>query len=108
VATSFKKLTANISPERRARIEAKKAEMRQEMALADLRHAVVMSQETMAELMDVAQSEVSKIENRSDMYLSTIRRYVEVLGGRLEVVAKMPSGDVRISKFGTIKRRAEP
>jgi transcriptional regulator with XRE-family HTH domain len=103
MAKSFKKLIEGMSPERRAKIEAKKNELRKEMALGELRSAVEMSQTRMAEIMGVAQSEISKIEKRSDMYVSTVRSYVEAAGGSLRIVADMPGfGEVQITKFGEI------
>jgi hypothetical protein len=44
---------------------------------------------------------VSKIEKRTDMYVSTLRRYIEAMGGQLDVVARFPDGDVRITQFQT-------
>jgi hypothetical protein len=45
------------------------------------------------------QGSVSKLEHRTDMYISTLRSYVEAMGGQLEIVARFPDGSVKISKF---------
>lgn len=44
-------------------------------------------------------SEISRIEQRTDLYVSTLRHYVEAMGGKLDIVARFPEGDVRISQF---------
>lgn len=56
----------------------------------------------MAELLETSQGEVSKIEHRADMYVSTLRCYVEAMGGELEIIARFPDGAVRISQFSEL------
>lgn len=80
------------TPESRARYEAKVAEIdrRQEaqrVSLAKLRRARELTQATLAEVLDMSQGDVSKIEHRQDLLVSTLRRFVEATGGRLEFVA---------------------
>jgi DNA-binding XRE family transcriptional regulator len=58
--------------------------------LKDLRHAVERTQEELATSLGVGQDTISRIERRSDMLLSTLRRYVEAMGGKLELVAEFP------------------
>jgi predicted XRE-type DNA-binding protein len=100
VAKKFRDLAnRTMSPERRARASARAKVMRLEMHLADLRRARELSQAEMAEKLGVAQSEVSKVEHRTDMYLSTLRKYIEAAGGTLEIVAHFPDSDVRIAQF---------
>jgi hypothetical protein len=50
--------------------------------------------------MQTSQSEVSKLEQRTDAYVSTLQSYVRALGGELDIVARFPDGCVRISQFG--------
>lgn len=88
-----------MAPERRARNEIETARLLAEMPLAELRQAQALTQTTMAELLETSQGEVSKIEKRTDMYVSTLRRYIEAMGGRLDVVARFPDGDIRITQF---------
>lgn len=73
--------------------------LRAEMALTDLRQARRLTQEDIAGTLGNRQAAVSKIERRADMHVSTLRRYVEALGGELEIIAHFPEGDVRISQF---------
>ncbi|KEY87277.1 helix-turn-helix transcriptional regulator [Pseudomonas sp. SWRI59] len=64
--------------------------IREEMTLQALRKQLELTQESMAERLDIRQGNISKVENRSDMLISTLRSYVEAMGGTLELVARMP------------------
>jgi transcriptional regulator with XRE-family HTH domain len=76
---------------RQKKIEARAREIRaEELSLRELRKALRCSQETVADVLGVKQAEVSKMERRTDMYLSTLRRYVEAMGGRLDLMASFP------------------
>jgi ribosome-binding protein aMBF1 (putative translation factor) len=81
---------------------AKKKEMLKEMPLQELRQAHQMSQERLAELLLTKQANVSRIERRTDMYISTLRSYIEAMGGRLDIIAKFPDGEVYINQFEDI------
>ena len=71
------------------------------MALDELRRAKQLTQADMAEMLDVPQSSISRIEQRADMYLSTLRKYVHAMGGVLQIQAVFPDGGtVAISRFG--------
>lgn len=63
------------------------------MKLTDLRLQRGMTQAQLAELLDVSQANISRVEHEDDLYLSTLRGYVEALGGELEVTAKFPDGE---------------
>lgn len=102
MARKFEDLRQKMPPESRERSESIAAELRAEMALADLRRARRLTQETIAEMLGNRQAAVSKIERRTDMYVSTLRRYVEALGGELEIIAHFPDGDVSLSQFEEI------
>lgn len=73
--------------------------MLQDMALGELRQARRLSQEELASTLQIKQAGVSKMEKRTDMYLSTLRRFIEAMGGKLDIVAKFPEGEVRINQF---------
>jgi DNA-binding XRE family transcriptional regulator len=96
----FRELTAKFSPETRARIAAKAAALREEMTLEELRKAREMSQEEVAASLDVQQPAVAKLEKRTDMHVSNLRRYVEALGGKLEINACFPDATVAIANLG--------
>ncbi len=76
------------------------AEAEDGFSLAKLRLGRQLSQETLAERMGARQASVSKLERRTDLHLSTLRAYVEALGGTLEITARFPDGDVTIGSFG--------
>lgn len=83
----------------RARAAARTSEMIAAMPLQELRRTRELSQAQLARSLDTTQPEVSKIESRADMYVSTLRSYIEAMGGMLDIVASFPDGDVRISQF---------
>jgi DNA-binding XRE family transcriptional regulator len=79
---------AGLPAKRRARIEARVREL---ATLKDLRQTVARTQAELAVSLGVGQDTVSRIEGRSDMLLSTLRRYVKAMGGELELVARFPN-----------------
>ncbi|GAB1615644.1 XRE family transcriptional regulator [Pseudomonas kermanshahensis] len=80
-----------LSPERRERVEQLGRQLiREEMTLQALRKQLEFTQEGLAERLDIRQANISKVEKRSDMLISTLRSYVEALGGTLELVVHMP------------------
>ena len=75
----------------RLAIEARAAELiSEEMTLRDMRKALEMTQETVAEVLGIKQVNVSQMEKRSDLLLSTLRKYVKAMGGELELVVHFP------------------
>lgn len=85
--TKFSNIRRPETPERRARIDAIKRAMADAERLAELRTSRGMTQVELAERLGKSQGNVSELERRDDVYLSTLREYVEGLGGRLEVAA---------------------
>jgi transcriptional regulator with XRE-family HTH domain len=76
---------------RRRKVEARAKELiAEEMTLRDLRKANDLTQNRMAAILDIGQDSVSRIEQRSDLLLSTLQNYVAAMGGSLEVVARFP------------------
>jgi DNA-binding XRE family transcriptional regulator len=96
MARKFEELRAKMSPERRARNEARAREELRKMPLYQLRNAREMTQTRLAEVLEMDQGNISKLEKRTDMYLSTLRSYVEAMGGVLEIRAVFPDGEVKI------------
>ena len=97
--TPFSKLIENLSPQRRARIEARKIELREDMALHELRKALGQSQEALAAKLDVNQPAITKMERRTDIRISSLKRMIEAMGGSLEIKAHFPQGDVTITNY---------
>jgi DNA-binding XRE family transcriptional regulator len=99
----FQELVDKMSPARRAKVDARVQKTLAEMPLNELRRARDMTQATLASLMDTNQGEVSKIEQRTDCYVSTLRSYIEAMGGELEIVARFPDGQVKVNQFSELK-----
>jgi transcriptional regulator with XRE-family HTH domain len=98
----FKELTKGFSDARKARVAARHSALKSEMALHELRQARERSQEDLARELKVGQPAVAKLERRTDMYVSNLRRYIEALGGSLEITARFPEGSVSIMNFGEL------
>jgi len=96
----FSELTKDFPPERLARIAAKAAAMREEMTLEELRKTRSLSQDELAATLGVGQPAVAKLERRADMHVSNLRRYVEALGGTLEITARFPDASVVLTNIG--------
>ena len=81
----------DLPPERRERVEARAAQLiADEMTLGDLRKARNLTQARLAEMLDIGQAGVSRLEKRSDLLLSTPRAYVGAMGGSLDLVVRFP------------------
>ena len=93
-----------MSPAARARAEAKAERMLSEMALDELREALKLTQESLAQSLHVNQAAISKVERRSDMLISTLRKIIQAMGGELEIRAILPAGVVRINQFQDVRR----
>ena len=104
MARKFSELRDRMSPDARARAKAITDEITAEMPLNELRRARALTQETLAAAMDTTQGEVSKIEQRTDVYVSTLRNYISAMGGELDIVARFKDGSaVKISQFSELK-----
>ena len=95
----FQELLDEMPAARRKRIAQRVERALAAMPLDELRRARKMTQVALAQTLGVNQGEVSKIEHRTDVYLSTLASYVEALGGRLEVRAVFRDRQMRISQF---------
>jgi hypothetical protein len=89
--TNINDVIKKLSPARRKRVEARAAQLvAEEMSLRELRRAHKLTQKRVAETLGIGQDQVSRLEQRSDLLLSTLRSYVEAMGGRLTLVAEFP------------------
>lgn len=80
-----------LSPAQRKKVEARAAQlMAEEMTLRELRKARKLTQVRMAKALGVTQDSVSRLEKRSDLLLSTLRKTVQAMGGNLSLVAEFP------------------
>ena len=95
MAKPFRRLTEGMPARRRARIEGATDTLVEEHdLLRTLRRSRAVTQAELAAIMDVRQASVSKLENQNDMRLGTLRRYVEALGGELEIRVRFPDEEV--------------
>ena len=85
---SLEQVLAKQPAQRRAKVQQRAAEL---ATLKDLRHAVERTQEELATALGVGQDTISRLEQRSDMLLSTLQRYIEAMGGKLDLVARFPN-----------------
>ena len=98
-ARNFRELEAKMSPEARERVAARVKETLENMSLDQLRAARDLTQEHLASLLRIKQASVSKMERRADMYIGTLAKFIEAMGGQLEIRAIFPDGAVRITQF---------
>src|SRR5487761_1125323 len=107
MAKSLNNIIAGLPAQERRQIEARARQLiTEEMSLQDLRKAVGKTQTAVAKRLKVGQDAVSKLETRSDMYISTLRGFVEAMGGELELVAQFPDRPpVRLEELGALTLR---
>ena len=99
MAKRLDEVIAGLPQARQQRVRARAMEL---ATLKDLRQAAKQTQEELAATLGVRQDTISRLEKRSDMLLSTLRQYVEGMGGRLELVAQFPNRPpVIIDHLGT-------
>ena len=104
MARTHEDILASLPPARRARIETRAAELQREVeGLKALRVLAERSQEQIAQALGVKQPSVLKIERQTDLYLSTLRRFVEAAGGTLELRVELPGqGVLRLTGMGDL------
>ncbi|MCL4854998.1 MAG: helix-turn-helix domain-containing protein [Bryobacteraceae bacterium] len=102
MAKKFSELRAKMPAASQERARKKTRVLRREMALNELRAAKEITQKQLADTLKVNQAAISKIERRTDMYVSTLRNIIAAMGGRLEIYAAFPDGKVSINQFAAI------
>jgi transcriptional regulator with XRE-family HTH domain len=106
MAKSFNELAnRTMTPEPRARAAARTRELLAEMLVAEIRTLAGKSQRELAEALGIKQPSVAKMEAAGDMQISTLRKIINALGGELEILAKLPGGNVAI-KLPQPKRKS--
>ena len=113
MARKLDDVMATLPKDRKKRVEDRAMEL---ATLKDLRHAAQQTQEQMAVALGVRQDTISRLDKRTDMLLSTMRHYVESMGGKLELVVKFPDrpsvvidhlgGDITLNKRTSAARRS--
>jgi DNA-binding XRE family transcriptional regulator len=99
MAKTWKEVRKTLSPEAEERIQKQVKEAAAVMRLQQLREARNMTQVTLAQALQVNQGSISKIEKKADMYVSTLRSYIEAMGGHLNITAEFDGATVNIDLF---------
>ncbi|MDO9537947.1 MAG: XRE family transcriptional regulator [Thermoplasmata archaeon] len=100
-------LRGKMKPAARKKAAEKTKALLAEMPLQELRHARNLSQEQLARTLSVKQPSVSKLEQRTDMYISTLRNFIKAMGGDLEIIARFPDGSIQINQFEDIATKTK-
>lgn len=108
MARHFKELEAKMPVASRRRGQAKARRLLVELLLPELRRLSGMTQVDLARSLGIKQPTLSRLESRADMQISTLTRIVEALGGQLEIVIHLPSGDYRLGQFSPSGDLADP
>ncbi|ELR97067.1 XRE family transcriptional regulator [Gloeocapsa sp. PCC 73106] len=91
MAKKLDQIIQNLPEERQRNIDTRASELIAEhMTLRDIRKARELTQESMAELLEIGQDSVSRLEKRTDLLLSTLRSHIKAMGGELELTVKFP------------------
>lgn len=99
MAKNFNELVKKMPAAARAQAKVRAKDMMAEMLLSEIRKEAGLTQADLAKAIDIRQPSLSKLETQDDMQISTLRKIIQALGGRLELVAHLPQGDIRISQF---------
>jgi DNA-binding XRE family transcriptional regulator len=110
MAKSLNEKLAGLDAKRRKKVEARTAELvAEEMSLRDLRKARARTQVKLAKALGIKQEGVSRIERRSDLMISTLRSYIEAMGGELSLVAQFPDRPpIEVSGIGDLEAHLVP
>ena len=101
MAKPYRLLRDRMGPDRRLQNEVGAHKILAALPLQKLRQARDFSQRVLAKELDMTQPEISKLEHRADMYVSTLRRYIEAMGGTLEIRATFPDGTIlKLGRLG--------
>src|SRR5664280_1468885 len=105
MARKFEELRAKMSPDRRRQNKEETAKKLLDLTLQEIRQNVAsLNQEDLAEILQVTQGYVSRLERQDDMLLSRLYAYVQALGGNVEIRAKFPDQEVRITQFKEVEK----
>ena len=108
--TTLKSKMAELTPERRERIEVETERLHQEyLTLQQLRKAKALTQAQLAETLGIRQATIAKMEKRSDLMISTLRSYIEAMGGRLNLIVEFPGRlPVHLGGLGDVEQPTPP
>ena len=102
----FSSLRSTMNKQAQAAVAEQVEAIMAEMPLHELRRARGLSQKMLAANLRVQQPAIAKLEQRTDMYISTLRSHIEAMGGELEITARFPEGTVKIANFSQLEPTA--
>ena len=102
MAHKWRDVRGTFSPEQEAEIARRVREAAGVMTLYQLREARSLTQVNLAKVLNINQGAVSKMEKRTDMYVSTLRNFIQAMGGQLQVKAIFPEGEIQIEQFENV------
>jgi DNA-binding XRE family transcriptional regulator len=102
MAHKWRDIRGTFSPEQEAEIARRVREAAGVMTLYQLREARNLTQVNLAKVLNINQGAVSKMEKRTDMYVSTLRNFIQAMGGQLQVKAIFPEGEIQIDQFENV------
>jgi hypothetical protein len=105
MANNWKEIKHKFSTEEHVQLQHEASAELERIGFGKLRQARHQTQVALSERLDIPQTAVSRLERRTDLLLSTMRGYVEALGGRLELRAIFPDGEFVLEQLGPAKRR---
>jgi hypothetical protein len=108
MAHKWRDIRGTFPPEVEERIRQSVKDAAGVMTLYQLREARNLTQVSLANVLQVNQGAVSRMEKRTDMYLSTLRNFIQAMGGQLQVKAVFPDGEVQIEQFAGLAEPAAP
>ncbi|MGD0482298.1 MAG: transcriptional regulator [Terracidiphilus sp.] len=109
MTVTLEEILNQMPEERRTRIFKRADEIRQEINLREMRRLRRVTQARLSKKLKIGQEGISRIERRADLYLSTLRNYVEGVGGKLSLVVEFPDrAPVVLSGFGEGSEASKP
>jgi DNA-binding XRE family transcriptional regulator len=99
VAHNWRDIRRKLSPEQEEKTRQYVKSVVEAVTLNQLREARSLTQANLAGILGVNQGSVSKMEKRTDMYVSTLRSFIQAMGGQLQIKAVFPEGDIEIEQF---------
>ncbi len=100
---NFRTLYNAMSPQAREEVEVQVQQALAEMPGQDFQQARKLSRQQFANLLRLKPENVSKLEQRADMYIGLLRSYIEAMGGHLDIIAHLPEGDICINQFSKVE-----
>ncbi len=99
MAHKWRDIRRTLSPEQEEATRQYVKSVVEAVTLNQLREARSLTQANLASVLGVNQGSVSKMEKRTDMYISTLRSFIQAMGGQLQIKAVFPEGEVEIEQF---------